>query len=105
VFDLKKSSSPLSIVACVDLEGPSKSDDKVMAVSPRPGRRQTRKNSADHSVIDAHYQWDGRGDKRATVIYENLCKEFTYTGTAALSREYETHGKLRERGGHWELPK
>lgn len=64
-----------------------------------------QRNSADHSVIDAHYQWDGRGDKRATVIYENLCKEFTYTGTAALSREYETHGKLRERGGHWELPK
>ena len=59
MFDLKRSSSPLSIAASADFEELSKNDDKLMADVPQVGKEANAENvgwwsSSDHWMISAH---------------------------------------------------
>ena len=67
LFDLKRSSSPLSIVACFDLDEPSRSDDKLMVgrEGSKHGKCGTQSRTlSDHLVIDARDNEPGCGNKR-----------------------------------------
>ena len=57
LFDLKRSSSPLSIIACFDLDEPSRSDDRLMVGREGSKRRKCGTQSrtlSDRLVIGAH---------------------------------------------------